>query len=62
MSRPNNNDWVEFDEKNQGYTTQDGTFVASEIVENASCLADVLRISQIRNEQRSAFKLERGTA
>lgn len=45
-------DWVTYNPLTNTYDTQDGTNVAAELVDNVQCLADVLRIAQIR--QRTA--------
>lgn len=45
---------VKFNYLTMTYDAQDGTRVAAEIVDSAQCLADVLRVAQIRAEQRSA--------
>jgi hypothetical protein len=48
-------DWVRYNPATATYDTPDGTSVAAEIVENACCLADVLRIARLREEQRAAI-------
>jgi hypothetical protein len=48
--------WVVFNNCTQTYDTRDGTKVAAELVDNVQCLADVLRISLIREDQRAALK------
>lgn len=47
-------DWVTYNPLTNTYDTQDGTSVAAELVDNVQCLADVLRIAQIRARQRAA--------
>lgn len=49
-SRP----WVSFNQMTGTYDTPDGTKVAAELVDNVSCLADILRIASIRSDQRAA--------
>ncbi len=46
-------DWVKYNSLTATYDTPDGTRVAAELVDNAQCLADVLNISIIRENQRS---------
>lgn len=55
MSTATNADgWIRYNPLTSTYDTRDGTCVAAELVDNAQCLAHVLRIYQIRAEQRSA--------
>lgn len=49
-------DWVQFDPLTHTYVTGDGTRIAAEIADNVQCLADVLRISVIREQQRAAIR------
>ena len=49
-------DWIRLDVRTNEYVTGDGTRVAAELVETASCLADVLYISYLRSEQRKEMK------
>ena len=48
--------WIVFNHLTQTYDTRDGTKVAAELVENQQCLADVLYVSSIRQEQRNAMR------
>lgn len=54
--------WVRYNHLTNTYDTPDGTRVASEITDNVTCLADVVRIAQIREEQRTALTTEGGAA
>lgn len=47
--------WVQFNHLTGTYDTPDGTRVASELADNVQCLADVLYISLIRENQREAI-------
>lgn len=47
-------DWVTYNPLTNTYDTPDGTSVAAELVDGVQCLADVLRIAQIRASQRAA--------
>lgn len=49
-------DWIHLDTRTNEYVTGDGTRVAAELVETASCLADVLYIAYLRSEQRKEMK------
>ena len=49
-------DWIRLDVRTNEYVTGDGTRVAAELVETASCLADVLYIAYLRSEQRKEMK------
>ena len=53
---------VRFNPQTATYDTSDGTKVAAELVDGVDCLADVLRIASIREEQRAAFAEARVTA
>ena len=44
--------WVTFNPITMTYDTPDGTSVVAEVVDDAQCFADVLRIAQIRETQR----------
>lgn len=46
-------EWVNYNPLTAAYDTPDGTSVAAELVDNVQCLADVLRIAQIRAKQRT---------
>jgi hypothetical protein len=46
-------EWVKYSPLTATYDTPDGTSVPAEIADNAQCLADVLRIAQIRSKQRA---------
>ncbi len=46
-------DWIHLDVRTNEYVTGDGTRVAAELVETASCLADILYIAYLRSEQRN---------
>ena len=48
--------WVVFNHLTQAYDTPDGTHVAAEVVDSASCVADVFNIAAIRDKQRKAMK------
>ena len=48
--------WVVFNHLTQTYDTPDGTHVAAEVVDSASCMADVFNITAIRDKQRKATK------
>lgn len=53
MTNPEHDlEWILFDPRTQTYKTKDGTSVSAELVDNVQCLADVLRIAQIRELQR----------
>ena len=52
--------WVSHNPLTRSYETPDGTSVTEEVVDNAECLADVLRIAIIRGEQRAAIKAVEG--
>lgn len=58
MSKPETKkqEWVFFNDLTMTYDTPDGTKVAAELIDNAQCLADVLYIAIIRQEQRDAIK------
>lgn len=56
MSTPNRNSWVSYNDKTATYDTPDGTSVAAEVVDGVECLADLLRISNIRAQQRAAIR------
>jgi hypothetical protein len=45
-------EWMQYDVATHTYRTKDGTVIAAELVDNISCLADVLYIATIRHEQR----------
>ncbi|HET8694999.1 MAG TPA: hypothetical protein VFM33_10065 [Aquabacterium sp.] len=47
-------EWVTYNPQTATYDTPDGTSVPAEIVDNCWCLADVLRVCQLRTEQRAA--------
>lgn len=49
--------WVLLNPHTMTYDTRDGTRVAVELVDNVRCLADVLRIAQIRDEQRQQLSV-----
>lgn len=49
----NDNTWVTYNPMTATYDTKDGTQVPAELVHNVQCLADVLRIAQIRARQRA---------
>lgn len=51
-------DWIHLDVRTNEYVTGDGTRVAAELVESASCLADILYIAYLRSEQRKEMKNE----
>ncbi len=46
--------WVRYDPITATYRTRDGTLVAQELIDNIECLADVIRISTIRDTPRAA--------
>ena len=48
--------WVAYNPITGTYDTRDGTHVASELADNAQCVADVLHIANIRAAQRAAQK------
>lgn len=54
--------WVRFNPATQTYDTPDGTRVAVELVDSVVCLADVLRIACIREDQRAAIAKATGSA
>ncbi len=45
--------WVQFDPLTQTYGTRDGTKVAGELVNGVECLADVIHIAALRDQQRA---------
>jgi len=47
--------WVAYNPLTQTYDTKDGTRVAAELVDNVTCLVDVVRIATIRENQRAAI-------
>jgi hypothetical protein len=55
MSKHTPGPWVQFNTLTQCYETPDGTRVAAEVADNVECLADVLRIAIIRDEQRASI-------
>ena len=62
MSKHTPGPWVRFNPLTQSYETRDGTSVAAEVIESVKCLADVLRIASIREDQRAAIaKAEENT-
>lgn len=46
--------WGRYNHFTHCYETGDGTSVAAELADNASCLADFLHIAAIRERQRAA--------
>ena len=48
-------EWVTYNHLTHTYDTGDGTKVAAEIVDSASCLADIFHIASIREAQRKAM-------
>jgi hypothetical protein len=49
----NEKQWVSFNYLTQTYDTLDETKVSAELIDSAECLADVLNISSIRDNQRA---------
>jgi hypothetical protein len=47
--------WIQFNYMTHCYESKDGTVVASELVDNVECLADVLYIAKIKESQRTAM-------
>jgi hypothetical protein len=62
MSERPQESWVQFNHLTQTYDTRDGTKVSAALVDNVQCLADVLYISLIRENQREAIAKEKGDA
>jgi hypothetical protein len=54
--------WVRYNHLTDTYDTRDGTKIAAGLVRNANCLADILRIASIREEQRAQLKLDKAAA
>lgn len=54
-------EWARFNPLTHTYDTPDGTRVAAELVERATCLADVLHIATVRAKQRTAKATEGST-
>lgn len=48
--------WVHLDPLTETYVTGDGTWVASELVDNAQRLVDFLHIAGIRERQRTEIR------
>jgi hypothetical protein len=46
--------WVQYSPLTATYDTPDGAVVSAELVDNVTCLADVMRIAAIRAKQREA--------
>ena len=51
--------WIIFNNDTHTYDTKDDTIVAAEVAEECYCLADVLRMSTIRAEQRLFNRIEK---
>jgi hypothetical protein len=49
-------EWVVLDPLTQSYRTRDGTTIPAELVDNITCLADVLRIAVMRDNQRAELR------
>lgn len=47
--------WVRYNLLTDTYDTPDGTRVSAALVDNVKCLADVLYIARIRQQQREAI-------
>lgn len=57
MAKPHSTDgWVRFNHLTWMYETKDGTEIPAETVDSVQCLADVLRIADIREKQRITLK------
>ena len=54
--------WVSHNPNTATYDTPDGTKVPVELADNVECLADVLHIVQIREEQRATIAKATGEA
>lgn len=50
--------WLRYNALTHTYDTPDGTTVPTELADNVECLADVLRIADIRASQRAAIAAE----
>lgn len=46
--------WVQFNHLTQTVETRDGTAVAVEVTDSVQCIADVLNIANVREQQRAA--------
>lgn len=49
-------EWVRFNPLTDTYDTPDGTHIPAELADSVECLADVLRIAQLRDQQRATAK------
>lgn len=60
MNKPQTHaQWVSRNDRTATYDTPDGTRVAVELIDNVACLANVVHIAEIREEQRAARAVSR---
>jgi hypothetical protein len=61
MAVPNKpREWVRYNPQTHTYDTPDGTRIAAELADNVRCLADVLYIAGIRQQQREVLATDVG--
>lgn len=54
--------WVRYNPSTDTYDTPDGTKVGAELCDNVECLADILHIATVREDQRRAIAKNTGAA
>lgn len=55
-------EWVRFNPLTYSYDTPDGTHIPAELADSVQCLADVVRIAQLRDQQRATAKPSRSAS
>lgn len=56
LKEPDSDGWITYNTSTHTYDTRDGTKVCAFLVDNVSCLADILHIAKIRYDQRQMIR------